>query len=124
MQVTGKVKVINANIQVSATFVKSEMVVTTQEQYPQHIMIEFAGDKADLVDPYKVGDAVKVSINLRGREWISPQGETKYFNSIHGWRIEHHEPQQQAPKLDPVSPSAAFDPPEGFTHEEQDDLPF
>jgi len=123
MQVEGKVKAINPNIQVSATFVKSEMVVTTQEQYPQHIMIEFAGDKADLVDPYKVGDAVKVSINLAGREWVNPQGETKYFNSIRGWRIERAEPQQQAPTFEPVAPSDAFEAPQSNT-EEFEDMPF
>ena len=32
---------------------------------------------------------VKVSINLRGREWINPEGVAKYFNSIQGWRIEN-----------------------------------
>ena len=37
---------------------------------------------------YSIGEPVKVSINLRGREWVNPQGETKYFNSIQGWRIE------------------------------------
>ena len=51
-------------------------------------LIEFGGQKSDLVDPYKVGQDVKVSINLGGREWTNPQGEVKYFNSIQGWRIE------------------------------------
>ena len=88
MEVVGKIKVIGAQQQVSATFVKRELVVTTNEQYPQHIMIEFAQDKVDLIDPYQVGQEVKVHINLRGRLWTSPQGEDKYFNSIHGWRIE------------------------------------
>ena len=88
MEVTGKVKVINAEQQVSAAFKKRELVVTTEEQYPQHIMIEFTQDKCDLLNNYRPGEAVKVSINLRGREWTNPQGETKYFNSIQGWRIE------------------------------------
>ena len=69
-------------------FRKRELVVTTDEQYPQMIMIEFIQDKTDLLSNYKVGQDVKVSINLRGREWINPQGEAKYFNSIQGWRIE------------------------------------
>lgn len=69
-------------------FRKREVVVTTDEQYPQHIMIEFTQDKCDLLNNYRVGEPVKVSINLRGREWVNPQGETKYFNSIQGWRIE------------------------------------
>jgi len=88
MEVIGKVKYKSADIQVSASFKKSELVVTTDEQYPQHILIEFAQDKCDLIDPYNIGDNVKVSINLRGREWVNPQGETKYFNQIQGWRIE------------------------------------
>ena len=85
MEVLGKVKVINPEQQVSASFKKRELVVTTEEQYPQHIMIEFTQDKTDLLNQYNVGEQVKVSINLRGREWVNPQGETKYFNSIQGW---------------------------------------
>ena len=88
MEVLGKVKLINPVQQVSASFKKRELVVTTEEQYPQHILIEFAQDKTDLLNNYNVGEQVKVSINLRGREWVNPQGETKYFNSIQGWRIE------------------------------------
>jgi hypothetical protein len=88
MEITGKIKYKSGDIQVSATFRKSELVITTDEQYPQHILIEFAQDKCDLVDQYQVGQDVKVSINLRGREWINPLGEAKYFNQIQGWRIE------------------------------------
>ncbi|MFM2230348.1 MAG: hypothetical protein RL607_1606, partial [Bacteroidota bacterium] len=39
MEVSGRVKVINAVQQVSPTFRKRELVVTTEEQYPQHIMV-------------------------------------------------------------------------------------
>lgn len=87
MEVLGKIKVINAVQQVSASFKKRELVVETQEQYPQPIMIEFVQDKCDLLNQFKVGDDVNVSINLRGREWINPQGEAKYFNQIQGWKI-------------------------------------
>jgi translation initiation factor IF-3 len=100
MEVIGKIKVLNLNQQVSATYTKSEVVVTTEEQFPQHISIEFGGQKHDLLDPYKVGDEVKVHINLRGREWVSPQGETKYFNSLQGWRIEKI---QGAPAIPPAA---------------------
>ena len=88
MEVIGKVKVVNPEQQVSASFKKRELVVTTEEQYPQHILIEFAQDKCDLLNNISVGQEVKVSINLRGREWVNPQGETKYFNQIQGWKIE------------------------------------
>ena len=88
MEVVGKIKVVGAEQQVSPTFKKRELVVTTDEQYPQSIMIEFVQDKSDLLNNLAVGENVKVSINLGGREWVNPQGETKYFNSIKGWRIE------------------------------------
>lgn len=124
MEVTGKIKVINAEQQVSASFKKRELVVTTDEQYPQHIMIEFTQDKCDLLNNYQPGEPVKVSINLRGREWVNPQGETKYFNSIQGWRIERE--QAQAPAQPQASAPAAptFQPAPSFKEEEHDDLPF
>ncbi|UQD55244.1 DUF3127 domain-containing protein [Flavobacterium sp. K5-23] len=123
MEVTGKVKVVNAEQQVSASFKKRELVVTTEEQYPQHIMIEFTQDKCDLLNSYSEGDVVKVSINLRGREWVSPQGETKYFNSIQGWRIEKmaaDAPTQSAP----MPAAATFQPATSLNENEPDDLPF
>ena len=88
MEVIGKVRVVGQTQEVSASFKKRELVVTTDEQYPQHILIEFGQDKCNLLDGLKAGDDVKVGINLRGREWVNPQGETKYFNSIQGWRVE------------------------------------
>lgn len=125
MEVSGKVKVINAEQQVSASFKKRELVVTTDEQYPQHIMIEFTQDKCDLLNNYTPGDAVKVSINLRGREWVNPQGETKYFNSIQGWRIEKLQAEAPAaPQMPPMPAAEAFAPATNFREEEHDDLPF
>ncbi|UPQ80162.1 DUF3127 domain-containing protein [Flavobacterium azooxidireducens] len=124
MEVTGKIKVINAEQQVSASFKKRELVVTTDEQYPQHIIMEFTQDKCDLLNSYKVGEGVKVSINIRGREWVSPQGETKYFNSIQGWRIERLQAEAPATQMPPVPAAEAFEPATNFNEEEHDDLPF
>ena len=75
MEVIGKVKLIG-EVQTfgSNGFRKREVVVTTDEQYPQMIMIEFVQDKCDLLNNYSVGQDEKDSINLRGREWINPQG--------------------------------------------------
>jgi hypothetical protein len=87
-EVIGKIRVINALQQVSASFKKQEIVVTTDSEYPQHIPIEFKQDKCDLLNSYKVGDSVKVSTNLTGRLWVSPSGEDRYFLGCEGWRIE------------------------------------
>ena len=123
MEVTGKIKVINPEQQVSASFKKRELVVTTDEQYRQHIMIEFTQDKCDLLNNYRAGEPVKVSINLRGREWVNPQGETKYFNSIQGWRVEKLQTEAPAPSA-PMPAAQAFEPASNFKEEEHDDLPF
>ncbi len=89
MEVEGKIKMIGETQTFGGNgFRKREVVLTTEEQYPQHIMVEFVQDKTDLLNNYQVGQNVKVGVNLRGREWVNPQGETKYFNSIQGWRIE------------------------------------
>jgi Domain of unknown function (DUF3127) len=126
MEVTGKIKVISAEQQVSPTFRKKELVVTTDEQYPQSIMIEFVQDKSDLLNNFSVGQDVKVSINLGGREWVNPQGETKYFNRIKGWRSEKVgdavAPSAQA--TPPMPAAAAFPPATSLNEEEPDDLPF
>ena len=125
MEVTGKIKVINAEQQVSASFKKRELVVATEEQYPQFISINFVQDKCDLLNNCNVGDAVKVSINLRGREWVNPQGETKYFNDIQGWRVEKLQAEAPAAAgMAPMPPAEAFAPATNFNEEEHDDLPF
>ena len=88
MEISGKVKVVGLEQQVSTSFKKRELVITTDEQYPQDILIEFPQDKADLLNDIQVGQTDKVSINIGGREWTNPQGDVKYFNSIKGWKIE------------------------------------
>jgi len=88
MEVLGKIKVQQKTETFGNDFTKCNLIVVTDEQYPQEICIEFVKDKIDLLKSFKVGDSVKVGINLRGREWINPQGEAKYFNSIQGWRID------------------------------------
>lgn len=127
MEVTGRVKLVNPAQQVSQSFKKRELVVTTDEQYPQHILIEFTQDRCDLLDSYNVGEEVRVSINLRGREWTNPQGETKYFNSIQGWRIEKLVPVQANVGMQTPPPMTTdhFEAAPNFNNEEEhDDLPF
>lgn len=127
MEVQGRIKMVGQTQTFGSNgFRKREVVVTTEEQYPQHILVEFVQDKCDLLNNYQVGQQIKVSINLRGREWVNPQGETKYFNSIQGWRIENL--QTAAPTsaagMPPVAPVDAFEPVSDFKEEDHDDLPF
>jgi single-strand DNA-binding protein len=88
MELQGTIKKIGQTETFSSGFQKREFILLTQEQYPQPINIEIMGDKIYILDPYNEGDNVSVGINIRGREWVSPMGETKYFNSIVAWKIQ------------------------------------
>ena len=130
-KLTGTVKVLNNTVQVSEKFAKREFVITdTSSMYPQDILFQATQDKCALLDAVQVNDQVEVSFNLRGREWTSPQGEVKYFNTLEAWRIEkvgqgmgQGIPQggPSAMNLDTIAstPSAAMN-----TESEDDDLPF
>ncbi|MEE9350063.1 MAG: DUF3127 domain-containing protein [Flavobacteriaceae bacterium] len=124
MEVAGKIKVLSDTQTFGSNgFRKRECVVTTDEQYPQMIMVEFIQDKCDLLDAFKIGDDVKININLRGREWINPEGVAKYFNAIQGWRIEKSA-DAPAGNTPPVETMDAFEPATKTTDADPDDLPF
>ena len=96
MQVQGRIKQIFNNETVSDSFSKRELVVTTSEQYPQDILIQFTQDKCDLLNMYQIGQEVTVDVNLRGKEYTDRQtGQLRYFNTIQGWKINALQQQQQ-----------------------------
>jgi translation initiation factor IF-3 len=121
MEVVGKVHLVNAETKVSDSFKKRELVIATDEQYPQFISINFVQDKCDLLNEVKKGQDVKVGINLRGREWVNPQGESKYFNDIQGWRVEK---QTASTTADLKPKKEVFETTTAFEVEDQNDLPF
>ena len=89
MEISGKVKLVCEEIQITQALTKRELVISTEEQYPQHILINFLQGKCgNELDKLEIGQNVKVSINLRGREWKNTAGEIKYFNDIQGWKVE------------------------------------
>lgn len=110
MEVLGKIKLVGETEVFGAKeFKKRNLVVTTNDQYPQDIQIEFVQDKCEVLNAYKVGEDVVVGVNLRGREWVNPEGVSKYFNTIQGWRISKAEENAQK---------------EAAQEEVVDDLPF
>src|SRR5210317_1359720 len=88
MNLEGKIKVIMDENVFSEKFKKREFVIVTRDEYPQDILVEVVNDKCAILDQFNIGDDVNLSINIRGREWINPEGVAKYFNSIQAWRIE------------------------------------
>lgn len=105
MEIQGRIKTIFATETVGQNgFQKRDLIITTDGQYPQDIIIQFAQGNCALLDNLQIGQIVKIHFNLQGREWTSPQGEVKYFNTVLGWKIELiqttnvAQQQQQAPQ--------------------------
>ena len=89
MEIQGRIKTIFATETVGQNgFQKRDLVITTDGQYPQDIIIQFAQGNCALFDNLQIGQIVKIHFNLQGREWTSPKGEVKYFNTVVGWKIE------------------------------------
>jgi hypothetical protein len=129
-KLTGTVKVINPTQVISEKFSKREFVIETQDQYPQLVMFQATQDKCSLLDNVQQNSQVEVSFNLRGREWTSPAGEVKYFNTLEAWRIEKVGQGNAMPAGGPSAMSLGSDPIPAATtsavasNEEEDDLPF
>ena len=89
MDIIGTIKLISeteeGTSKAGKAWAKRQIVVTTDEKYPQHIAIDFMGDKILQINNFQVGNPVNVSINLRGNEYNG-----KYYNSINGWKISNH----------------------------------
>lgn len=134
MNLEGTLKKVMDEQAITASFKKREFVITTQEQYPQDILLEFTQDKTTVLDQFKIGELVSVDINVRGREWINPEGEAKYFNTLQAWKIAHRhkgsQPGTPAAPSAPQQPSAPQPPTppapsEAYTNDpDDDDLPF
>lgn len=118
--VEGIVYLVGETKQLSASYKNRELVVETQEQYSQKIKIDFGQEKVDFLNHVKLGQLVKVHVNLKGKEWINPQGESVFFNTISGWRIEILKDVATNSAVDKYMEQAQPAP----TEEEHDDLPF
>jgi len=109
----------------TATFQAREFVIKHDGNYPQFIKFQLTQDRCDLISNYKEGDMVKVSFDLRGREW-----NEKYFTNLNAWKVEAGAVSQ--PVGEPTGPPSEFKPieepvsSESSTNQAEDfgDLPF
>ena len=126
-KLTGQIKVIKDTVQVTEKFAKREFVITdSSSMYPQDILFQAVQDKCSMIDGMTEGETVEVSFNLRGREWTSPQGEVKYFNTLDAWRIEKmgQGMPQGGPSDMNLDPAASPMPSGNTAASDDDDLPF
>lgn len=55
----------------------------TDRDYKWSVVVDFYGDKCDLLNGFKVGDEVKVGLNFRAREY-----NNRRYNGISWWRVD------------------------------------
>ena len=98
---TGTIIQINPVQNITDTFQKRSFVIeqTENPKYPQYYEFELAGKVLNAIDGFKVGQAVAVNFNLRGRKYLKQAtGETMYFMSMSAWKIDSAgEPPQDQP---------------------------
>jgi hypothetical protein len=108
--------------QISDRFRKREFVVELADnpRYPQLVMFQLTGDRCEKLDDFEVDDDVEIEFSLRGREWTSPKGDVKYFNSLDVWELANVGKKQHAsgggdddppPNVDEMPPGYDDDPP-------------
>lgn len=100
IEAIGTIHTIFATQQVSERFTKREFVIETNDnpKYPQTVLFQITGDRIAQLDGLNVGDEVRIEFSLRGREWRSPKGEVKYFNSLDVWKVEAMNKRASSPR--------------------------
>jgi hypothetical protein len=117
METGGRIHALFETQQVTERFRKREFVLELADnpRYPQYVQFQLTGDRCEDLEGFNVGDEVQVEFSLRGREWTSPKGEVRYFNSLDVWTLERTG--GQAAAEEPPLPQENLGPPE-------DDVPF
>jgi len=78
----GEVETVGQNALQKRTVVLEEY---TDREYKWGISFDLIKDKVDLINSFKVGDLVKVSLNFRTNYSENTQ---RYYTSISAWRID------------------------------------
>lgn len=119
----GVVKVIFDTQEFKNNFKKREVVVSTEETYPQHIKFEFTDENGiNKLDEISEGEKVRVAFQLKGNEY---QG--KYFTSNRGIAIvtldeEKKFADKQAKETKSAAKTATKE--TVTNYDDSDDLPF
>ena len=103
-------------------FQKRQVVITTDDKYPQDLAIDFVQDKTGILDKYGEGQLVTIGTNIRGNEYNG-----RYFVNLIGWKINADEDSQPASavnkyKQEPELPNEPEEP-DGEV-DDSDDFPY
>ena len=78
----GEIETVGQNALQKRTVVLEEV---TDREFKWGLAFDLIKDKVNLIDPFHVGDTVKVSLNFRTNYSENTQ---RYYTSISAWRID------------------------------------
>ncbi len=121
-ELTGNLIVKDDEQAISASFKKREFVIEVinerNSDWNDYIKFQLTQDRCAQLDPFSLGEPVKVSFNVRGRKW-EKDGKVNYFSNLEAWRLE----KVQA-SADPGTPPPPFNEAEVPPAGANEDLPF
>lgn len=88
LTVKGLVYKINETKEISDKFAFKTIILKTEGEYPQYVLIQFSNKNIDKLDNITIGSTVVVSYNLRGRLYRDKNLEETAFVTIEGWQIK------------------------------------
>lgn len=112
---TGRVTEVCETQMFASGFAKRELVVEEEGRsaYPRHATFNFKKECLTLLDQLHVGDRVKVSFAVEGREWTDPRmNKVRHFTDLVGIGVTvlASEPAvsgSEGPEVHPLPPPAA-----------------
>ena len=104
-EMTGKVKQVGDLQTFPSGFEKRELILSDEDpRFPQDIAFSFTRERTKLLDQFAAGDAVKVSFDIRGREYNG-----RHFVDLNGFRLERLD--ISAPGEEPPPEAVSDEPP-------------
>ena len=72
---------------------RKRLMVLTQNQgkYDNYIPVEFIQDMCDKCDELRMGSEVTVEYKIKGRKWVTPEGNDRYFVNLEVVDVIDHE---------------------------------
>jgi len=119
-EVSGKLHKKFDTQQVTDKFQKREFVLEIEDgAYPQVIKFQLTQANCGKLDSHNEGDQLKVTFNLRGREY-NKDGKTMFFTNLDAWKVDPVGAAQPSAPAGGGFPAATDEP----LSADMEDLPF
>ncbi len=122
-EISGSLLVKDDIVDISSSFRKREFVIEVVNErntdWNDFIKFQLTQDRCQLLDPFRLGEKIKVFFNLRGRKW-EKDGRVNYITNLEAWRIESVAEKKDSAMVPPPFTESDLPPEE----ESLDDLPF